>query len=209
MPETQRAVFGCRSTRAIWAHPVVVQDTRTDIGLPTESARLRAFRPSSCPCDPRSPAACRLAAPCGSRDAEPSPGLRPGARLLGARARSLCSEPTFSPMAKKDHQLTVRVTADEKREIERRAEAAELSVSRFLAKSALEDGKLLAGAERMAVTEKLRELYREIRSIGGNINQLARHLNQGGEASEEAINRASAAAEQAADAIIDKIEGLK
>jgi hypothetical protein len=112
-------------------------------------------------------------------------------------------------MAKKDQQLTVRVTAEEKREIERRAEAAELSVSRFLAKSALEDGKLLAGAERMGITEKLRDLYREIRSIGGNINQLARHLNQGGEAGEEAINRASAAAEQAADAIIDEMEGLK
>lgn len=109
-------------------------------------------------------------------------------------------------MAKKNHQLTVRVTADEKREIERRARVAELSVSRFLAKSALEDGKLMTGAERSGVREELRDLYREIRSIGGNINQLTRHLNQGGEASEDAINRASAAAEQAADAIMEKME---
>lgn len=112
-------------------------------------------------------------------------------------------------MAKKDQQITVRVSDEEKLEIERRAAEADLSVSRLLAKSALDDEAIMTGTERSEAIEELRKLYREIRSIGGNINQLARHLNRGGEANEEALNRASTAAEQAADAIMEEIEGLR
>ena len=109
-------------------------------------------------------------------------------------------------MAQKDQQLTVRVSSEEKQEIERRAAEADLSVSRYLAKSALSDEALMSAGDRHEMVEALRELYREIRSIGGNINQLAYHLNRGGRANEEAINRASKTAEQAGDAIIAKIE---
>lgn len=110
------------------------------------------------------------------------------------------------PVAQKDQQLTVRVSQQEKREIERRAAEADLSVSRFLVKSALDDGALMSAGDRHSMVESLRDLYREIKSHGANLNQLTRHLNRGGNVDAEAINRASAATEQAADAIMEKLD---
>lgn len=111
-------------------------------------------------------------------------------------------------MARKDQQITVRVSEEEKREIERRAAAAGRSVSRYLAESGLlDDREHMSSDERKELIEELRKLYREISSIGGNVNQIAKRLNQGiARGSEEAVNRAAAATEQAADAIIEKIE---
>lgn len=109
-------------------------------------------------------------------------------------------------MAKKDQQITVRVSQEEKREIERRASAAGRSVSRYLAEAGLSDDReQMRQEDREELIEELRQLYREIRSIGGNINQIAKRTNQG-LGGREAARRASEAAEQAADAIIEKIE---
>lgn len=114
----------------------------------------------------------------------------------------------------KDQQLTVRVSQEEKREIERRAEAAGRSVSRYLAESGLPEGEkggqqMMSSEEREELIEELRKLFREIRSIGGNVNQIARRLNQRKAVGQEAIERAGKAAEQAADAIIGKMEEVR
>ena len=110
-------------------------------------------------------------------------------------------------MAKKDQQLTVRVSPEEKREIERRAEAAGLSVSRYLAESGLSDEEnRMSSDEREALLEELRQLFREVRSIGGHTNQIAKRLNQRKAVGKKAIERASKAIEQASDAIIGKME---
>ena len=144
-----------------------------------------------------------LLGPRGLGGAEPAAGGAPWCQLSTIQLEPNHQQPV---MAKKNQQLTVRVSSEEKREIERRAAEADLSVSRYLAKSALSDEALMTAGDRHEMVEALRELYREIRSIGGNINQLAYHLNRGGKANEEAINRASKTAEQAGDAIIGKIE---
>lgn len=106
----------------------------------------------------------------------------------------------------KDQQITVRVSKEEKREIERRASAAGRSVSRYLAESGLSDEQQMSAEGREALAEELGDLYEEIRSIGGNVNQIARRVNQGKPVPSEAIQRAGKAVEQASDAIIERLE---
>lgn len=113
-------------------------------------------------------------------------------------------------MAQKDQQLTVRVSPAEKREIERRASAAGLSVSRYLAESGLSEGeKMMSGEEREELLEELREVWDELRSIGRNVNQIARRLNQRKTVGREAIERAAKAVEQASDVVMGIIEEVK
>lgn len=108
-------------------------------------------------------------------------------------------------MATKSEQLTVRVTPDEKQEIERRAEEAGRSVSRFLVESALSE-EVTSSEEREELVGELRKLYREVRSIGGNLNQVARRLNQGRAAGGEVVKSASETAEKASEAVADKMQ---
>lgn len=109
-------------------------------------------------------------------------------------------------MAKKSEQMTVRVTPEEKREIERSAAEMEMSTSRYMAESALSEGEPRPGPDEI---EELRKLWRELRSIGGNVNQIAKALNQGhvDQLDGSALKRAAEAVEQAADVVMDKISG--
>jgi len=109
-------------------------------------------------------------------------------------------------MAKKSKQMTVRVTSDEKREIERSAAEMEMSTSRYMAESALSEGEPRRDPEQI---EELRKLWRELRSIGGNVNQIAKALNKGrgDQLDDSALRRAAEAVEQAADVVMDKISG--
>jgi hypothetical protein len=45
-----------------------------------------------------------------------------------------------------------------------------------------------------------------VRSIGGNLNQVARRLNQGRAAGGEVVKSASEAAEKASEAVADKMQ---
>jgi uncharacterized protein (DUF1778 family) len=109
-------------------------------------------------------------------------------------------------MAKKSEQMTVRVTPEEKREIERSAAAVDMSASRYMAESALSEGEPRPGPDEI---EELRKLWRELRSIGGNVNQIAKALNKGrgDELDDSALRRAAEAVEQAADVVMSKISG--
>jgi hypothetical protein len=105
-------------------------------------------------------------------------------------------------------QITVYVTEEEKRQIERAAAAADLSVSRFLARRGLsEDAIKIAGA-REEEAEELRELRKQISGIGRNINQIARHMNRTGKVDPSAARAAVEAAEQASDRILDEIAAI-
>lgn len=105
----------------------------------------------------------------------------------------------------KDQQLTVRATEEEKRRIEQRAEAAGLSVSRFLVESALES-EMLSSEEREELVEELRELYREVRSSAGNVNQIARRLNQGRATGGEAVESALEEIEKASESVSETMK---
>jgi hypothetical protein len=105
-------------------------------------------------------------------------------------------------------QITVYVTEEEKRQIERAAAAADMSVSRFLARRGLSEDAIQEAGAREEEAEALRELRREIASIGGNINQIARHMNRTKEVDPSAARAAAEAAEQASDAILEEIAAI-
>lgn len=70
-------------------------------------------------------------------------------------------------------KILVRLTEAEKQKVEKNAKKSELSVSRFLVRSGVGDGRGLDPAER-----ELREqaIY-ELRRVGVNLNQIAYALN--------------------------------
>ena len=65
---------------------------------------------------------------------------------------------------KKTVEICVRVTPTEKKELQEKADAAHLSLSRYLVKSASD--------HKMLQTENIARLVYEIRKIGVNINQI-------------------------------------
>lgn len=113
-------------------------------------------------------------------------------------------------MPAKSHpiQITVRVDEEEKHMIERRAEAAGLSVSRYLAERGTSDEALRPIESRDEEAEALRDLYDQIKGIGTNVNQIARHANRQQRADPDGVKAAAKAAEQAADRILDELASI-
>ena len=70
---------------------------------------------------------------------------------------------------KKTVEICVRVTPTEKKELQKKADAAHLSLSRYLVKSA-SDKKIMQ-------TENILDLIFQIKKIGTNINQIAAVAN--------------------------------
>jgi uncharacterized protein (DUF1778 family) len=109
-------------------------------------------------------------------------------------------------MAKKGKQLTVRVSEEEKREIERRAGAAGRSVSRYLAEAGLSDDGQMSAGERAGLMEELGDILEELQALGTNVSQIAYRLNAQKPVPPEAVERAAEAVEQASDVVIEAIE---
>jgi hypothetical protein len=74
---------------------------------------------------------------------------------------------------KYDKSALVRCTERELLQLHQKAAAADLSLSRFLMKSALSDGKVLTAKEQT----EIKQLRFEIRKIGVNLNQIAYAVN--------------------------------
>jgi hypothetical protein len=74
---------------------------------------------------------------------------------------------------KYDKSALVRCTEPELKKIHEKAKRANLSLSRFLVKSALSDGKVPTAEEQ----EEIRQLRFELRKIGVNLNQIAYQIN--------------------------------
>ena len=70
---------------------------------------------------------------------------------------------------KKTEEICVRVTPTEKKELQEKADAAHLSLSRYLVKSGSD--------HKMLQTQNIARLIYEIRKIGININQIAHVAN--------------------------------
>lgn len=75
-------------------------------------------------------------------------------------------------MSTRDDYLHIRVSQSEKSRIESKAEQADLSVSEYVRKSALDQSI-------RSVPELNREVWSDLSRALGNLNQLARHANQG------------------------------
>ncbi len=70
-------------------------------------------------------------------------------------------------------QILARTTEKEFAELHDRAKKANLSLSRYLVKSALSDGQVLTIEER----EEINNLRYEVRKVGINLNQIAYQIN--------------------------------
>lgn len=72
-----------------------------------------------------------------------------------------------------DKKALVRCAEPELKQLHEKAKEANLSLSRFLVKSGLSDGKVLTTQER----QEINQLRFEIRKIGVNLNQIAYSIN--------------------------------
>lgn len=98
---------------------------------------------------------------------------------------------------KKENELTrtqhinLRLTDTQYEIIRKAAGLAGLSLSEYIRRQVLK-GKVTAKYEIVADVPELKKLVAEFGKIGGNLNQIARHFNQGGIHSQEmrhAINK--------------------
>jgi hypothetical protein len=76
-------------------------------------------------------------------------------------------------MKKYEKAAFVRCTEPELKQLHEKAKRANLSLSRFLVKSALSEGQVLTAEEQ----EEIKQLRFEIRKIGINLNQIAYSIN--------------------------------
>jgi len=98
-----------------------------------------------------------------------------------------------------EQRLTIRATRDEWELLGARAQAAQLSVSRYLIETGLTSANPPTPEAR---AERERLLY-ELRKIGVNLNQLARRANSGLAVPPEPLERTLAAA----SAIMAQLQG--
>lgn len=72
---------------------------------------------------------------------------------------------------KKDKQIHIRLTKDDYDDIKERSQKANLTMTDYILKSALN--------KKIVVIVGYKEIFNEIRKIGININQIARNCNMG------------------------------
>ena len=99
------------------------------------------------------------------------------------------------------HQVNLRFTDTQYDII---CKDAELSISEYIRKQLMK-GKVIAKYEIVADVPELKKLIAEFGKIGSNLNQIARHFNQGGIHSQEmrqAINRCIAELYEMKDEVI-------
>ena len=88
---------------------------------------------------------------------------------------------------KREHRVTIRLTDIEFSIIENAAEQAEMSISEYMRTQTME-GNVTARFEIVADVDEIKKLIGEFGKIGSNLNQIARHFNQGGIISSEMRN---------------------
>ena len=89
------------------------------------------------------------------------------------------------------HQIMLRLTATEYEIVSESAKAAHLPLAEYVRKQIMKQ-KVTAKYEIVADLPELKKLVAEFGKIGSNLNQIARHFNQGGIHSQkmrQAINR--------------------
>ena len=86
--------------------------------------------------------------------------------------------PKTAPQDKRDSRATVLFTAQERAELETRAEAVGLTMSEFIRRRALDVPLPPQAADRVTRDKLATALVR----IGNNLNQIAKHMNAGRQA---------------------------
>lgn len=102
------------------------------------------------------------------------------------------------------HQVNLRFTDTQYDIICKASKDAELSISEYIRKQLMK-GKVIAKYEIVADVPELKKLIAEFGKIGSNLNQIARHFNQGRIHSQEmrqAINRCIAELYEMKDEVI-------
>ena len=77
------------------------------------------------------------------------------------------------------HHVNLRLTDTQYEIICKAAEQADLSLSEYIRRQVMK-GKVIAKYEIVADVPELKKLIAEFGKIGSNLNQIARHFNQGG-----------------------------
>ena len=77
------------------------------------------------------------------------------------------------------HHINLRLTNTQYEIICKAAEQADLSMSEYIRRQLIK-GKVIAKYEIVADVPELKKLIAEFGKIGSNLNQIARHFNQGG-----------------------------
>ena len=80
----------------------------------------------------------------------------------------------------KEKRITVRLTKEEYEQIELDAYKAELSLAEYV-RTQLRNGKVNVKVELVTDKDTKKKLAEEYHKIGVNLNQIAHHLNSGGE----------------------------
>lgn len=96
------------------------------------------------------------------------------------------SRPKKKKAEMKKHLITIRFTDDEYNKILDGADKSNLSVSEFI-RTQLNKGKVIEKYEVVTEKETKRKLAEEYHKIRINLNQIAHHLNGGGEATDSLI----------------------
>lgn len=85
-----------------------------------------------------------------------------------------------SEIRQRSKSILIRLSVDERAELDARAQAAGLSVGAYMRKMALGRAGPRSQRAPAADTDELRRLRGQLGKIGNNINQVAYHLNRGG-----------------------------
>ena len=99
--------------------------------------------------------------------------------------------------------IDFRVTAEEKKEIEAKAEKAGVTTGDFCRAQCLGVSKVRSARRPTVEAATLSRLLAELGKIGSNLNQIAHKLNQGGWTSAAEVNRALRELQDVAKIIIE------
>jgi len=80
----------------------------------------------------------------------------------------------------REKRITIRLTEDEYKRILSEADSANLSIAEYV-RTQLRNGKVNVKVELVTDKDTKKKLAEEYHKIGVNLNQIAHHLNSGGE----------------------------
>ena len=112
-----------------------------------------------------------------------------------------------SETRKRTRPLTIRLDAQEREELERRAEAAGVSLAAYVREKCLGGSGPRSRRRPAYDRDELIRLLGQAGKIGSNVNQIARHLNQGGRILHNHIEEALSAVEVISRKILIVLSG--
>ena len=109
------------------------------------------------------------------------------ARLRRGKGRESMNKTKSKSTNNKEKRITFRLTKEEYEQIELDAYTAELSLAEYV-RTQLRNGKVNVKVELVTDKDTKKKLAEEYHKIGVNLNQIAHHLNSGGEINNSILN---------------------